>query len=239
MKAEENETKGLIEAKTVLEINKQGERFNNELFLIREKILTIRMNDSRIGSISCTPESLEELVYGWLLTEGFIKQAAEVEAVRIDEKALTACVDLKPAKAGTAQVNRACWTENEIFFLQRRFSEDPPLHDKTRAAHSCMIARKTCGGDPRVLYRSEDAGRHSALDKAIGWAALNKVDLNDCFLMTSGRISTRMAAKAVRSGVSALAGKGTVTAEAVELAEEYGMTLIGYVKENSATWFHE
>ena len=49
----------------------------------------------------------------------------------------------------------------------------------------------------------------------------------------------RMAQKAGRAGASALAGRGAVTAEAVELAEEYGMTLVGYVKEHSAIWFHD
>ena len=82
-----------------------------------------------------------------------------------------------------------------------------------------------------VLYRSEDAGRHSALDKAIGWAMLKGIDLSRCLLMTSGRISTRMAYKAVNAGAGALGGKGTVTADAVKAARDAGMVLIGNLKE--------
>ena len=102
-----------------------------------------------------------------------------------------------------------------------------------------MVATHAEDGGVEVLHRSEDAGRHSALDKAIGWAILHDVDLGQCLLMTSGRISTKMAMKAAKAGVSALAGRGTVTAEAVDLAEQNGMTLIGYVSEDSAVRFHD
>lgn len=213
--------------------------------LIHEKIFSIFINGRPGGTVSCTPVDLRQLAAGWLLSEGRIQDPSTITDIEVREEDRSIHVlasertEDDPEETGAAGRNRITgqqWTEEDLQWINRAFEEEPPLRAATKAAHSCMIVRKY---PLEILYRSEDAGRHSALDKAIGWAALNKVDLNDCFLMTSGRISTRMAAKAVRSGVSALAGKGTVTAEAVELAEEYGMTLIGYVKENSATWFHE
>ena len=221
---------------------------NNKMELIHEKVLTLFVNGRSEGTVSCTPVDLRQLAVGWLFTEGRIKDPSGITRVEEKEEEQSIRVlTLELIKDGCSQIDtsdrrrtgRRRWTEDDLKWISRAFAEEPPLRAATKAAHSCMVVRKVPEQDPQVLYRSEDAGRHSALDKAIGWAMLNDVDLGDCFLMTSGRISTRMAAKAGRAGASALAGKGTVTAEAVELAEEYGMTLIGYVKDDSATWFYD
>lgn len=219
---------------------------NDKVELIHEKVFTLYVNDRSEGTVSCTPVDLRQLAVGWLFTEGRIKELSRITCVEEKEEEQSIRVlTLELIKDGSSQIDtsdrrrtgRRGWTEDDLKWISQAFAEEPPLRAATKAAHSCMVVRKVPGQEPQVLYRSEDAGRHSALDKAIGWALLNDVDLGDCFLMTSGRISTRMAAKAGRAGASALAGKGTVTAEAVELAEEYGMTLIGYVKDDSATWF--
>ena len=226
---------------------------NNKVELIHEKVFTIYVNGRSEGTVSCTPVDLRQLAVGWLFTEGRIKDPSGITRVEEKEEEQSIRVlTMELIKDGSSQIDtsdrqrtgRRGWTEDDLKWISQAFAEEPPLRAATKAAHSCMVVRKVPEQDPQVpeqdpqvLYRSEDAGRHSALDKAIGWAMLNDVDLGDCFLMTSGRISTRMAAKAGRAGASALAGKGTVTAEAVELAEEYGMTLIGYVKDDSATWF--
>lgn len=162
--------------------------------------------------------------------------------------------------------HRIEWTQEELGQIYRSFRQDPPLFAQTHATHSCMIVRHrdteangnisdsepvrtpevlSCGevtnqtSTLEVLYRSEDSGRHSAMDKAIGWALLHDVDLSRCMFFLSGRSSTRMAMRAAKAGLSALAGVGVVTAEAVEIAREHGMALIGYVREDSAVWFTE
>ena len=214
--------------------------------LIHEKVFTVYVNGRPEGSVSCTPQDLRQLAAGWLFTEGRIHDPSKITCIEVKEgeesiRVLSLEVpELTPSKDQCLQGRHAAglrrWTQEDLDWISQAFEEEPPLRAATKAAHSCMIVRKY---PLEELYRSEDAGRHSALDKAIGWALLNDVDLGDCFLMTSGRISTRMAQKAGRAGASALAGRGAVTAEAVELAEEYGMTLVGYVKEHSAIWFHD
>lgn len=158
----------------------------------------------------------------------------------------------------SAKSGRTRWSSEDLIQIRAAFDHEPPLFARTHASHSCMVVRhcSAAAGDSstateeansappldgqtaEILYRSEDAGRHSALDKAIGWALLNNVDLSECMLFGSGRTSTKMAAKAGRAGASALAGLGAVTAEAVELAKEYDMALIGYVLADSAVWFN-
>lgn len=216
--------------------------------LVREILVTIRINGRREGSVSATPRDLKELACGWALTEGYIRRRQSVKTVLIDEEAGEADVrlaertgdSLTAEESGTPEASsgiKDVWTGEDLAEAARRFRVDPPLHRLTRAAHSCMILRRDKKGRLEELWRSEDAGRHSALDKAIGWAFLHREEMGRLFLMTSGRISTRMVMKAVCAGIGMLAGKGTATAEAVQLARENRMGLAGYVTEEEAVRF--
>ena len=211
--------------------------------LVREINMEIRVNGESAGKVSCTPCDLTELAAGWVVSEGIIRSGAEIETVLVDEKRHLCDLLLGEGSKeegdtgkgnGSVPVEISEETFSDICML---FMGDPPLRAMTNATHSCMVVRIGENKNLEVLYRSEDAGRHSALDKAIGWAVLNEIELGDCLLMTSGRISTRMTEKASRSGTGALAGKGTVTAEARKIAEETGMTLIGMVNNGKACWF--
>lgn len=113
------------------------------------------------------------------------------------------------------------WKTSWIFDLADLFSKGMPLHSQTWATHSCFLA---CEG--KLLFQCEDIGRHNALDKAIGYALRNHIDLTKCVVYSSGRIPTDMAMKAIRAGIPILASKASPSAEAVELAKAYRLTLI-------------
>ena len=85
-----------------------------------------------------------------------------------------------------------------------------------------------------LLFR-EDLGRHNALDKVIGAALMQGIDLKQCALFSSGRLPTDMVAKAIRAGVPVLASKAAPTAQGIELAKKYRLTLITGVREDKLT----
>lgn len=120
-----------------------------------------------------------------------------------------------------APVKPIPWEASWIFSMADRFAKGMPLHEKTWATHSCLLA---CQGE--LLFSCEDIGRHNALDKAIGYALKNGVDPGHCILYSSGRIPVDMASKAIRAGIPVLASKAAPTAEAVELAKSCHLTLI-------------
>ena len=108
--------------------------------------------------------------------------------------------------------------------------ERQTLFESTGGLHGAALF--TASGE--VLAVREDVGRHNAVDKLLGWAILNPDRSSErAVLMVSGRLSYELAQKAVVGRVSVLAGVSAPSSLAVELAGEFGLTLVGFLRGDS------
>lgn len=213
--------------------------------ILREHRLEIVVNEQTIARLVCTHGDLENLVVGRLITEQIISDMSEIEQLYICESGNRAKVFLRKDVEFCAGVTEepTCCTNNQvllqtadkagklsgqtaikpewIFAMANAFAEDFQLHKRTGGIHGCML-----GVEGRVLYRTEDIGRHNAMDKAVGYAARTGLAPESCMLFTTGRVPTDMVRKAVAAGIPVLISKAVPTEEAVNMAEEYGLTLI-------------
>lgn len=105
------------------------------------------------------------------------------------------------------------------------FNRRSELFQKTGGVHSCGLYFQD-----EMLVFEEDIGRHNALDKIIGRALLDRIDLEDKMVLTSGRVSSEILIKIARRGISTIVSMSAPTNLAIELAKELSINLLGFVR---------
>lgn len=119
------------------------------------------------------------------------------------------------------------FTPEVLATLPDRMREQQRVFSRTGGLHAAGLFT----ADGELLALREDVGRHNAVDKVVGWALLDgRLPLAGCVLLVSGRASFELVQKAVLAGIPLLAAVSAPSSLAVDLAEEAGLTLVGFLR---------
>lgn len=233
-----------------------------------EAPLEIRFGGRPFTVLMRTPGNDEELVAGFLYSEGLIRDAGQILALGHPEALLEGdcenVVAVELAAGGTVVERtfyasascgvcgkssiadlaiRAPVVESDLR-IERRVLEALP--ERLRSEQS--IFAETGGLHGAALFDAagtllaarEDIGRHNAVDKLVGWAlAQGRLPLADAVLMVSGRLGFEIVQKAIVAGLPVIASVGAASSIAVGLAERFGLTLATFVRPGSFNLYGE
>jgi len=221
-----------------------------------EEPLEIRVDGTAVAVTMRTPGHDEELALGFCLTEGLHPAAAHPS----DDLAANV-IEVDAPGADLAKVQRSFYTSSScgvcgkgaleavavdaarvdseltvafdvVASLPGRLRSAQPAFDLTGGLHATGLF--TADGELRCVR--EDVGRHNAMDKVIGSAFLEGLlPLARNVLCVSGRLSFELVQKAAVAGCPVLVAVGAPSSLAVELADDRGLTLCGFVRDGAAT----
>jgi FdhD protein len=239
-----------------------GEATRVEDYLAAEEPLEMRAGRYSLGVTLRTPGNDEELVAGFLFTEGILSRREHLVALRLpgdaapERNLVRVTLDSKVRLAARSAARRfsagsACGVcgKASIAQLRRRGLRRPEattrfdpevlcqLPQKLRAAQAVfgrtggLHAAALFSANGELLVLREDIGRHNAVDKVIGWAFLEgRLPLSGYVLLVSGRGGFEIVQKALSAGVPLLASVSAPSSLAVQLAREFGLTLVGFLR---------
>jgi FdhD protein len=222
--------------------------------VVNESSIRIFFNGDEIVSILALKQELQELALGFLYDSCIINDIALVEKIDVNDRLDAVMVEssekldsgmlttvrsvtsgcgkgvafinpLKEKHFGDIE-NAFVMKPRDVTQLMADFGRASGLFKETGGVHSAAWS------DGKKLVRvSEDIGRHNCIDKLVGWKLMQKEDnIGTEIIFTSGRISSEIVTKAIRARVPILISHSAPTSGAIQLADEFGLTLVGFVR---------
>jgi len=226
----------------------KGEKEEISDLVAREVSFSILLNEKKIATLQCTPDNYKCLGIGFLYSSGFIHEKKDILSIKIDNK--NALMDLKMKDfTGTHNGSTKDFLQVGIYKIEKRKNKlrlkDFSLHIKknqvfelmikmqqkanvfqlTGCTHSCALANKN-----GIILFDEDISRYNTIDKIIGKAFLENRDTSDKIIFTSCRLTSGVLSKIISTKIPIVISRSAATDEAVKLAKQFGVTLVGFVR---------
>jgi FdhD protein len=228
--------------------------------VVVEEPLEVRVNGESVSVTMRTPGDDFDLAVGLLWTEGIIQSASEIGTIAYcpdeEQPELRNIVNIGLVDANRRlESSRRLWSNSScglcgkatldaihqvcrpiestvtiaydiLCSLPSRLRQAQANFDRTGGIHAAAVFEP----EGKLLILREDLGRHNAVDKVLGAAMREGIGLTNCVMMVSGRLGFEIAQKAVVAGIQVLASISAPSSLAIELAQEFGMTTIGFLR---------
>ncbi|MBB3868889.1 formate dehydrogenase accessory sulfurtransferase FdhD [Parageobacillus toebii NBRC 107807] len=216
--------------------------------------LTIVVDGQEFATMVCTPTHLEELVIGFLASEGLIRSSKEIKTISIDEHRGFAYVELVTKQSIQKEfyakrfIGSCCGKSRQFYFYNDMKTAKTVVHSTSVHVEQCfrlmrlLQKRSTdfqatggvhnaalCTPNDLVIVRS-DIGRHNTLDKIYGYCLQHDLQLSDKLIAFSGRVSSEVLLKVSKMGIGIILSKSAPTTLALELANDLGITIVGFIR---------
>jgi FdhD protein len=228
--------------------------------LVVEEPMEIRLDGTSLAVVMRTPGHDAELALGFAITEGIVTTPDAItdaeflgegrwnlvtaDGITIDPAqfqrnfySTSSCGVCGKASIDAIRITGAKPPDGPLVDPEVVHSLPEKLHEHQAAFHSTGGLHAAAAFDPSgsIAVVREDVGRHNAVDKVVGHLARRSWPLPPLGLMVSGRISFEITQKAAVAGISVICGVSAASSLAVDLAEEFGMTVIGFVRDGGFT----
>ena len=238
-----------------------GEAREVEDEIAGEYPLTLLVNGREMATLVCTPTHMEEMALGFLTAEGVLRRGEPIRRFFLDREEGVVEVEaperegaLEQEMFGKRYVGSCCGKSRTGFYmandartarrveaeltlpagacfeLMDALQDGSSLFGRTGGVHNAGLAT----ADGLEVVRT-DIGRHNTLDKLYGYALREDVDLTEKVVVFSGRISSEILLKISKMGCPVLLSKCAPTALALEMAEDLGVTAVGFLKRGRMT----
>jgi FdhD protein len=213
-----------------------------------EAPVILAVNGEEWLTFSCTPNQLEELAAGFLYNESVIATLEEIASLHVcsDSSFIDVWLEHKVTRpehwtrtSGCSGGFTGAGTTIDPVPVSRQFSPEIILENMQQLLKKQDLYHSSgglhCSGlsdGEKICLSAEDIGRHNTLDKLAGQLLMSKMATPERLILTTGRISSEMLQKSMRLKASVVVSRTSPTSLAVTLAEQAGITLIGYARGN-------
>jgi FdhD protein len=238
---------------------KDGGASRLEDTIVTEQPVTIKINGEEFVTMVCSPEYIEDMVVGYLASEGIIRNYQDIKDIWVQEdesyvhvtsdklnplyqnlqnkRYITSCCGM--SRQGFVFANDAL-TAKRMNDVRVEVTPDDCYRLMKEMQESAGLFQKTggvhnaalCDVNGIVLSRM-DIGRHNALDKIYGYCLRNDIFIGDKIIVFSGGISSEILLKVAKIGCEMVLSKSAPTEFALQSAEELGITTVGFIRGDS------
>jgi FdhD protein len=213
----------------------------DDTIVIEDRFLVL-FNDSPVTDIVASRDQIPELGAGFVITEGLPRC---VDKVKLDGNRILVYADLgcdvsrakkEFGSSGGTSIQKdprtissdIKITSEEVILWTREIETE--VWRKTGAVHCSVLF---CDG--KCIVKSSDVGRHNTVDKVVGHAILNKIDLSRCVIGCTGRQPAGMVKKYANAGIPVVISRAASTDKGIATAESAGITLVCFSRGDRFT----